>query len=30
VANAMVSACDLDAACAIVLRADNQGARVLK
>jgi homoserine kinase len=30
VANAMVSACDLDAACAIVLRADNQGARILK
>jgi hypothetical protein len=26
----MVSACDLDAACAIVLRADNQGARILK
>jgi homoserine kinase len=30
VANAMASACGLDAACAIVLRADNQGARVLK
>jgi homoserine kinase len=30
VANAMVSACDLDAACAIVLRADNQGVRILK
>jgi homoserine kinase len=30
VANAMVNACDLDAACAIVLRADNQGARILK
>ena len=30
VANAMVSACDLVAACAIVLRADNQGVRILK
>lgn len=30
VANAMASACDLDAACAIVLRADNQGVRILK
>ena len=30
VANAMVSACDIDAACAIVLRADNQGVRILK
>lgn len=30
VANAMVSACGLDAACAIVLRADNRGAHILK
>jgi homoserine kinase len=30
VANAMVSACGLDAACAIVLRADNRGAQILK
>jgi O-antigen/teichoic acid export membrane protein len=30
VANAMASACDLEAACAIVLRADNQGVRILK
>lgn len=29
VANAMVSACGLDAACAIVLRADNRGVRIL-
>ena len=29
VANAMVAACALDAACAIVLRADNRGARIL-
>jgi homoserine kinase len=30
VANAMISACGLDAACAVVLRADNQGVRILK
>lgn len=30
VADAMVSACGLDAACAIVLRADNRGACILK
>lgn len=30
VANAMAAACDLDAACAVVLRADNRGVRILK
>jgi homoserine kinase len=30
VANAMAAACGLDAACAVVLRADNRGVRILK